>query len=147
MDTYFIGRLLLTIIFVFGLFACNAGDSGSQAGQGANQATRPKPPLDMQNKQNPLSSNESTIAEGKDTFLTNCASCHGEKGKGDGVLSDSLEPKPVPFPLDNVDDAYLFWRINEGGMKDPFNSVMPAWKTILSEEQIWEIIVYLRSIQ
>ena len=147
MDTYFVGRVLLTLFFALGVFACDTGDSGSPVYQEADQAARPNPPSDMQNVENPLDSDVSTIPEGKDTFLTNCASCHGEKGKGDGVLSDSLDPKPVPFPLDNVDDAYLFWRINDGGMDDPFNSVMPAWKTILSEEQIWEIIVYLRSIQ
>jgi hypothetical protein len=46
-----------------------------------------------------------------------------------------------------LSDDYLHWRIAEGGMMRPFNSVMPSWKGILSEDQIWMIITYLRTLQ
>ncbi len=34
------------------------------------------------------------LEEGKEVFLQNCSSCHGEKGAGDGVAAASLNPKP-----------------------------------------------------
>jgi mono/diheme cytochrome c family protein len=34
----------------------------------------------------------------------------------------------------------------EGGAMAPFHSSMPAWKSILSEEQIWQIIAFIRTL-
>ena len=34
---------------------------------------------------------------GKVTFETNCSSCHGLTGKGDGPISGALNPKPRDF--------------------------------------------------
>jgi hypothetical protein len=45
-----------------------------------------------------------------------------------------------------VGDDYLFWLISEGGMIEPFNSLMPAWKQVLGEEERWQVIAYLRTL-
>jgi mono/diheme cytochrome c family protein len=37
------------------------------------------------------------IAKGEEIFLQNCASCHGEKGGGDGAAAAALNPKPRNF--------------------------------------------------
>ncbi|WP_425460467.1 c-type cytochrome [Leptospira ognonensis] len=37
------------------------------------------------------------IAKGEEIFLQNCASCHGEKGAGDGAAAAALNPKPRNF--------------------------------------------------
>src|SRR5437867_2372461 len=47
-----------------------------------------------------------------------------------------------------LQEAYLFWRIAKGGPglpkeSTPWNSVMPAWEDRLTEEQIWQVIIYL----
>ncbi len=34
------------------------------------------------------------VAKGKASYATNCASCHGERGLGDGVAAAALNPKP-----------------------------------------------------
>ena len=43
-------------------------------------------------------------------------------------------------------DAYLFWRVSEGGQVEPFRSmqsVMPAFKTVLSEDERWDVLAYV----
>jgi hypothetical protein len=46
----------------------------------------------------------------------------------------------------NREDGYLYWRIAEGGNFEPFNSLMPAWGTLLSETEIWELVSYIRDL-
>ncbi len=48
--------------------------------------------------------------------------------------------------MSTMDDAYIFWRISEGGAMEPFNSGMPAWGNSLSDEQIWQLVSYLREL-
>jgi mono/diheme cytochrome c family protein len=40
---------------------------------------------------------EALIAKGKELFNTNCVSCHGAGGKGDGVAGAAMNPKPRNF--------------------------------------------------
>lgn len=97
---------------------------------------------------NPLADNPEAAASGKTIFETQCASCHGLQGRGDGAAAAALKPQPANLAdrkmLDSLSDGYLFWRVSEGGAMAPFNSGMPAWKATLSEEQRWQVISYLR---
>lgn len=43
-----------------------------------------------------------------------------------------------------MSDAYLFWRISEGGAQ--FNSSMPAWQEALDEQDIWDVINYVQAL-
>jgi len=56
-----------------------------------------------------------------------------------------LDPKPKNLAAlqENVADDYLFWRINEG---KPGTS-MVAWKGILTEEQIWQVVSFIRTLK
>ena len=42
--------------------------------------------------------------------------------------------------------GYFFWRTSDGGGMEPFKSSMPAFKGILSEEKMWQIISYIQSL-
>ncbi|NJO08251.1 MAG: c-type cytochrome, partial [Chloroflexaceae bacterium] len=83
-------------------------------------------------------------------YAEDCAVCHGETGKGDGVFSRGMNPRPIDLTnkvlLDRLSDDYLYWRVSEGGLEAPFLSAMPAFKDILDDEQRWELIAYVRSI-
>ncbi len=102
-----------------------------------------------QNKVNPYQSNSVDILQnGKALYEKNCASCHGTGGMGDGPAGVNLTPKPANIAafskMPMASDAYLNWSISEGGA--PIQSPMPAFKSQLSEKQIWEIITYLRRL-
>ena len=95
-------------------------------------------PDEYTDKANPLVGSDRSIEAGKQIFLTNCASCHGESGAGDGPASVSLDPPPLDLAerQKELSDGYLYWRIAEGGMMSPFNSVMPPWENVFTEEQV-----------
>jgi len=87
------------------------------------------------------------IAEGGPLYVANCMQCHGETGLGNGELAQDLTPSPallaylVQQPI--AIDQYLLWTISEGGRK--FDTAMPAFKDVLTQDQIWRIVAYLRA--
>ena len=126
---------------LFLLTACGAtSDSSNSNSEDAPIATVP---ADYAGKTNPLSTDAATA--GNEVFQNNCAMCHGAQGHGDGPAGQSLEPKPRNLAVlqKSVGDDYLFWRISEG---KPGTS-MVAWKGILSEDQIWQAVSFIRTLQ
>jgi mono/diheme cytochrome c family protein len=69
---------------------------------------------------------------------------------GDGPAAAALDPKPASLSdgmmMNDLSDTYIFWRITEGGVDEPFNSAMPPWETVFSEEQRWQLVNYIRSL-
>lgn len=130
--------LLLLMGLVF-LTACGASSSSSGSGPGESLATVP---AEYAGKNNPYGADGST--EGAQIFQTNCQMCHGPQGHGDGPAGQSLDPKPKNLAVlqKSVGDDYLFWRISEG---KPGTS-MVAWKGILTEEQIWKVVSFIRTL-
>jgi mono/diheme cytochrome c family protein len=130
--------LLILFVLLF-LTACGGDNSSSNS---ASFTPAPIPP-EFAGKTNPLDASAAT--EGAAVFKANCATCHGETGAGDGIASGSLDPKPANLAVvsEQVGDDYLFWRIHEG---KPGTS-MVAWKGILSEEQMWQTVAFLRTLK
>jgi mono/diheme cytochrome c family protein len=83
--------------------------------------------------------------KGAEIYRNNCESCHGRRGHGDGPAGTALVPAPKNLALLQtlVGDDYLFWRITGG--KD--GTAMIAWKDVLTEEQIWQIIAFIRTLE
>ena len=138
---------VLMVVFILGamlLAACGGG--AAPAGSGKQ---RPTPPADYAGKTNPLAGNADAVAKGKEQYSALCTSCHGEKGLGDGPAGMALTPTPANLQqaATEASDAYLFWRVSEGGAMDPFKSSMPAQKSVLKEEQIWQVITYVKTLK
>lgn len=91
---------------------------------------------------------EDSLARGKVIYDQNCASCHGEAGLGDGPAAAALDPVPPMIAMTSqmLGDDYMLWRISEGGAFPPFNSAMPAWKSVLDEQARWDVVNYVRSL-
>jgi mono/diheme cytochrome c family protein len=92
---------------------------------------------------NPVPSNPTSLKEGKSLYVTNCAPCHGNKGKGDGPAAAALSPKPADHTsatIQSEKDGSLFWKISQG------NKPMPAYSTMLTETQRWELVDFIRTL-
>ena len=95
---------------------------------------------------NPLPSTADNIAEGREHFGHHCGICHGLDGQSSGVpFADKMDP-PVPDltskDVQDYADGQLKSIINDG--IGP--SGMPAWKGILSDDEMWRIVHYLRHL-
>lgn len=135
-------KSLSIILVVSGLLlsACNVGASSTSSDA---LEVLPTVPPDYAGKSNPLGA--SAAVAGAVTFKTDCVQCHGDDGKGDGPASTSLDPRPANLVAlgREVDDDFLYWRITTGVP----GTAMPAWKGILSEQQIWELVAYIRTLK
>jgi len=98
------------------------------------------------------------LAQGRELFTQNCLACHGESGKGDGVMVRDLPPmnhdkmgseatRPPDFSdpavLLGASPALLEGKIIRGGM----GTGMPYWGNIFTSEQIRSLVLYLYSFQ
>ena len=91
---------------------------------------------------NPQSGGGSATA-GKKSAETNCVTCHGASGKGDGVAAAALNPKPADWTSAKVKgdpDGVLFCKMANG------RGPMPPWKH-LPEKERWDLVSYIRSLQ
>ncbi len=92
------------------------------------------------------------VEEGRKIYYKNCFYCHGDDMGGDGVYAHGFNPVPANFNsatmIAQLQEGYLFWRIAKGGpglpeASAPWLSSMPAWEKFLSEDDIWNVILYL----
>jgi mono/diheme cytochrome c family protein len=113
-------------------------------------------PFNISGAENPLRKDPAKLKEhvalGGATYIRNCVYCHGDNLDGQGHFAAGFNPPPANFQdpgtIAMLQEAYLFWRIAKGGPglpkeSTPWNSVMPAWEDRLTEEQIWQVIMYL----
>jgi mono/diheme cytochrome c family protein len=129
------------------------------------RAVHPAPPASIQFRgkeititglDNPLRKDQANlarhIAAGGEIYIRNCVYCHGDNLDGRGHFAYGFNPPPANFQdpgtIGMLQEAFLFWRIAKGGPglpkeSTPWNSAMPAWEDRLSEEQVWQVIMYL----
>jgi mono/diheme cytochrome c family protein len=99
-----------------------------------------KAPAEAKAMKNPVKG----VGNAKKNIETNCVTCHGPNGKGDGPAAAALPPpKPADWTSSKVaaeSDGEIFWKISNG------RGAMPPWKH-LPEKDRWEIVSYIRTLQ
>jgi len=104
-------------------------------------------PVEYRSRRSPFPSAPKFIDAGGRIYRDNCLACHGAQGRGDGDAGLDLVPSPALLSrmmgVQGTVDEYLLWTISEGGK--PFDTEMPAFKDRLSEDQIWQVIAYMRA--
>ncbi len=87
---------------------------------------------------------------GKPTYATYCSPCHGARGNGRGPMAALLDPKPTRHSdtayMNSLSDDYVYRLIRDGGSAVGKSPMMAAWKGNLSDQQIWDLVAYIRSL-
>ncbi len=73
-------------------------------------------------------------------YTANCVSCHGPNGQGNGPAAGALKPSPVNFHVRQPTTQRAWTALNEGIP----GSAMPAWKAVLTPDQIRQLIPYVQ---
>ncbi len=90
-------------------------------------------------------SHEAPLTAGA-TFMALCARCHGEAGKP----SAAMLPAPADFTSigwqERTTDEQMLIVIRNGGVASGLSSAMPPWVGVLSDEQLRNLVPYIRSM-
>ena len=99
---------------------------------------QPSAPADFEPIENPFAEDVSALAEGRRFFAQyNCAGCHGDHGGGG--MGPSLRDEVWLY---GANHAQIANSIAEGRAYG-----MPAWRTWLTDAQIWQLTAYLKSMR
>jgi copper resistance protein D len=85
-----------------------------------------------------------SIAHGQTLFRTQCTSCHGAGGRGDGPAAAGLPRQPADLTASHTNDhtaGDIFWWLTRG-----VGNVMPGFDAALSEDDRWDVINFLRAL-
>ena len=105
----------------------------------------------------PLGASAGDAAAGKTVYTTNCASCHGDSGKGDGPVGAALDPRPRDFSAGDFkfdtdgdgqagSDADLKAVITKGAGDFGGSPLMAPWAHLPASD-IDNLIAYIRSLR
>jgi mono/diheme cytochrome c family protein len=81
---------------------------------------------------------------GAQVYTQRCVLCHGATGHGDGPAAASLNP----HPRNHTDGSYMNSRTDEQLLEviRHGKGAMPAWGSVLSEEEIQAVLKHVRSL-
>lgn len=98
------------------------------------------------NDKNPLANTLENAQNGSEAFSHYCVACHGLDGQNTGVpFADQMSPPIPPLNSPNVQsytDGQLHWILVNGIAP----SGMPASKGILTEDELWSIVLFIRHL-
>lgn len=102
---------------------------------------------DAAKAKNPIKPTPESIAAGKKLYDTQCSTCHGAAGRGDGRMAAS-SPDPKPADLTDVTwkhgstDGEIFTLISDGSKGTSMRGFTSRMKT----DDIWNVVNYLRTL-
>lgn len=89
--------------------------------------------------------------QGKMYFYSYCIACHGWMLHGDGPSASELNPRPRTLTrgdyMGKKTNLELFNVIKGGGESVSLSSSMPNWGNVLQDQDIWNVIAFIRAMQ
>ncbi len=95
---------------------------------------------------NPFPATPESLAMGERVYRTQCESCHGADGRGNGPAARTLSLRPVDFGIHagmGHSDALLFYWVSYGVP----GTAMPAFARNLSPAERWHVITFIRNFR
>lgn len=79
-----------------------------------------------------------------------CVQCHGVNRDGNGVNARDMAVKPRDHTdskgMGDTPDDVLFKAIKGGGLAVGKSVLMPKWESVMSDEEVTELVAYLRFV-
>jgi mono/diheme cytochrome c family protein len=101
-------------------------------------------PEEAKLRQNPVHGSRQALDAARILYDDHCERCHGKFGRGDGADATKFSTSPRDLTdtsrMSEQSDGELFYKISEG------RKPMPEFKTKLTEEQRWQLVLLMRSM-
>lgn len=94
----------------------------------------------------PRDSTDAAVFRGALVYGNYCVTCHGFNADGNGRAARLYNPRPANLRMSDKNDAYMGLIVRMGGEAMGRSQFMPPWGAELTDEQMKDIVVYLRSI-
>jgi mono/diheme cytochrome c family protein len=94
----------------------------------------------------PRDSRDAGVFRGGLVYANYCVTCHGFNADGNGRAARLYDPRPANLRMSDKNDAYLGLIVRMGGEAIGRSPFMPPWGAELTDEQIHDLVTYLRSI-
>jgi mono/diheme cytochrome c family protein len=95
---------------------------------------------------NPFPATDEDVRRGQRAFSSYCVACHGLDGQNTGVpFADAMSP-PVPSLASADVQQYTDGQLHSVIVNGLYPSGMPAARGILSDEEVWRIVLYIRHL-
>lgn len=95
-----------------------------------------------------LTSAAGNASKGKALYASQCASCHGAQGKGNGPAAAALNPKPVDLTdkavMGKLTDQQLFDVIKKGGVAIGKSAMMPP--AGVGDSDVADLVAYVKGL-
>jgi len=107
-------------------------------------------PPEARARVNPVEASDAALLKGRALYQKHCASCHGDKGKGDGP-AEHFTSEPATDLTDATaqarwTDGEIFWKVSNG-RREKSDVIMPALaNTVPSEEDRWKVVLFVRRL-
>ena len=109
-----------------------------------------KAPDAERTRSNPVATTPKALQKGRALYQKHCATCHGDKGLGDGAAAPFNAAKPPsladPERLRALTDGEMLWKITTGRREED-EVLMPAMaEKIPAEEDRWKLVAFVRTL-
>lgn len=130
--------------FAFGAAALWALTLGTAPAAGEPARDAWSAPVEFRDQINPVKPTAESVDAGRVIYMQNCQGCHGAEGRGDGPAARALKMDARDLTdrdlMGAAADGELFWKIATG--RAPMNAFSPH----LSDEEIWSVVNFLRTL-
>ena len=87
------------------------------------------------------------VARGATVYSKYCALCHGSGGAGDGRAAAMQKVPPADLTVSTRSPGYKLQIVRDGGAELGRSSSMPAWRDVLSDAEIAEVVEYIETLK